>query len=279
MARYLLGQPVRVSTTVRDAAGTLVDPTVITVAVLAPAGTQVTYTTATSPAVVRDSVGAFHLDLPSAAAGHFQYVWTTTGSAAGVSTGAFDVVDPFDSELLSLDDAKQTLNLTSTTNDAELELYVAAVTDVVEAFIGPVGRRTVTETIYAEAGGELVLSTRPAISLTSLTPTWGSVYTVGQLILDATSGIIRPPTTLQFWGGPFIVVYVAGRPAVPPSVNLAARMLVEHLWATQRGEAGAPRLVGATDDYSAGVTPGFGFAVPNRVLELLEPYRIPSGVG
>jgi hypothetical protein len=44
------------------------------------------------------------------------------------------------------------------------------------------------------------------------------------------------------------------------------------LWDTQRGAAPVGPL--ATDDTFT--TPGAGFAVPNRAVELLAPYRQPS---
>lgn len=58
----------------------------------------------------------------------------------------------------------------------------------------------------------------------------------------------------------------------PAPVRLATLMLLDHLWETQRGPASNP-----VDDELG--TPGtFGFAVPNRVLELLAPY-MSSGIG
>jgi len=58
----------------------------------------------------------------------------------------------------------------------------------------------------------------------------------------------------------------------PAPVRLATLMLLDHLWETQRGPASNP-----VDDELG--TPGtFGFAVPNRVLELLAPY-MSAGTG
>lgn len=52
----------------------------------------------------------------------------------------------------------------------------------------------------------------------------------------------------------------------PAPVKLATLLLLDHLWNTQRGGAFTPV------DEETGTPYTFGFAVPNRVLELLAPY-------
>ena len=99
MARYPQGQPVRVSTTVRDTTGALVDAGALTLTVkLAQAdGTQATTGTYASPA--HDGVGLYHVDVPAVdltATGHYQYAWVSTGTGAGVAPGDFDVYDPYE---------------------------------------------------------------------------------------------------------------------------------------------------------------------------------------
>ena len=83
MSRYPLGQPIRLSTTVKDVTGTLVNAGAISLLVkLAQAdGTQAITGTYASPA--NDSTGTYHQDIPVtdlAAAGHYQYTWTSTGT-------------------------------------------------------------------------------------------------------------------------------------------------------------------------------------------------------
>lgn len=71
------------------------DPTTVTCTVRAPGGTVTTYTTATSPAVVKDSTGNYHLDLLLATAGDYKYKWVGTGTVADTQDGAFYVrADP-----------------------------------------------------------------------------------------------------------------------------------------------------------------------------------------
>lgn len=58
----------------------------------------------------------------------------------------------------------------------------------------------------------------------------------------------------------------------PTPVKLAALFLIDHLWQSQRGLAATP----ISGDEIVTVT-GTGYAIPNRVRELLEPYLSTSG--
>lgn len=185
--------------------------------------------------------------------------------------------------LLTLVEAKAQLNLTSDTDDAELQDYIDSVTTVIEEYCGPVEPREVTERHDAEGGRRvIVLRTTPALSLTSVTPvlTGGTTYPVDGLDLDPDTGQVRRLDGGRFRGLLLFTVQVgrAGVPPIPPTINLAARMLVQHLYRTQRPSRSGS-LAGGGDDYTVSEPiPGFGYAVPNRVLELLAPYRLPPGV-
>ncbi|MDX2681103.1 head-tail connector protein [Streptomyces sp. NY05-11A] len=181
--------------------------------------------------------------------------------------------------LLTLAEAKLQLNLTTDTDDTELQTYIDAVTAPIEEYIGPVEPREVIERHDAESGRRvLVLRTTPVLSVTSVTPLLdgGVSYPVDGLVLDPDTGEIRRRD--RGWFRDLLLVTVqAGREETSPTINLAARMLVQHLWRTQRPTRSGG-LAGGGEDYSVGQPiPGFGYAVPNRVLELLAPYRLPPG--
>jgi hypothetical protein len=182
--------------------------------------------------------------------------------------------------LLTLDDAKAQLNITGDSSDAELTAYIDAVTPVIEEYVGPVEARKVVEQHDAGSGRRvLVMRSTPVLSLTSVEPllTGGISYPVAGLVLDPDSGEIRPRDHRRFCGL-LEVTAQTGRSEVPATINLAARILVQHLWRTQR-PARSGALPGGGDDYSVSEPiAGFGYAVPNRVLELLAPYRLPPGV-
>src|SRR5882762_11179827 len=124
MSRYPLGQPVRVSTTIKDLTGSPVDAGALKLTVKKPDATTQDYLTPTHDGAAGS--GTYHQDIPAADAtqlGHYAYVWTATGAGAGVSgPAAFDIIDPFEVTVLSLQDAKDALNIQQTivTNDAEI---------------------------------------------------------------------------------------------------------------------------------------------------------------
>jgi hypothetical protein len=69
--------------------------------------------------------------------------------------------------------------------------------------------------------------------------------------------------------GRVMVTYVAGLTEVPANYGLASRIIVQHLWQTQRGSAGSPG-VGGLETPGAG-SYSYGYAIPNRAIELLGP--------
>jgi hypothetical protein len=281
LSRYPLGQPIRLSTTVRDVTGTLVNPTTLTLLVkLAQAdGTQLTTGTYSSP--VNDGTGLLHQDIPVtdlAAAGHYQYTWTATGTGAGVSFGEFDVFDPFETAVLPLADGKDALNIpqATTTSDAEIQSFIATIESNLEkATGGPVVNRTVTERSEMMAGQTVIpVRQRPLVSVTSITGASGGTIDIsGGLDLDASAGLIRRQLGLPFYG-PFFawlpqvnVTYVAGwGTSVPAAFNSFARIVLQNLWSSQRGQVSQP-LQGAGEMVTI---PGFGFAIPNLAAELLN---------
>ncbi|MCX5112208.1 phage gp6-like head-tail connector protein [Streptomyces sp. NBC_00378] len=178
--------------------------------------------------------------------------------------------------LLTLAEAKAQLDIETTTDDTELEAYIEALTAPIERLVGPVETREFTETVEGKAAS-LCLTWIPAVALVSITPTVGTggALDLSSVVLDPATGIVRHRAG-TFAGTLWTVTYTAGRGTVPPTINLAARLLLQHLWRTQYGAA---RGGGGADDYAVTEPiPGFGYAIPNRVLELLEAYKVPPGV-
>ncbi|MFD5033646.1 hypothetical protein ACFWM0_25045 [Streptomyces sp. NPDC058405] len=179
--------------------------------------------------------------------------------------------------LLTLDEAKAQLDIETDASDTELQAYVDALTPVIERYVGPVENRTVTEQVDGRST-RLALTQVPVVSVTSFTPVMlgGLAIAVDAMHLDGDAGVLRRLDGGVFYGGPWTAVYTAGRGAVPPTINLAARILLQHLWRTQYGAA---RGGGGADDFSVNEpVAGWGYAVPNRVLQLLEAYKLPPGV-
>jgi hypothetical protein len=285
MARFPLGQPVRQSTTVRqlnvDGTTTLVNPATLTLLVkLAQAdGTQATTGTYASPA--NDGTGLYHQDIPVTdltTVGHYQLTWTATGTGAGVSYGEFDVFDALaETSVLPLQDAKDALNIpqATTTSDTEIASYIATIRSSLEqATGGPLVNRTITERSEMMQNQTVIaVRQRPLVSVTSIASASGSAIDIsGGLDLDTNAGLIRRQLGLPFYG-PFFtwlpkvtVTYVAGwGVSVPAAFNTFARIVLQHLWTSQRGPAALP--MGGGEMVSV---PGFGFAIPNMAAELLN---------
>jgi hypothetical protein len=183
--------------------------------------------------------------------------------------------------LLTLDEAKAQLDIVSDSHDAELTAYIEAITAPIERHVGPVLDRPVSEIVRGR-GPALALTQAPVVSLTSLTPLsqGGAAIDVGEVYVDHDAGTLYRRDGGAFTGGPWHADYVAGRGGtVPPTINLAARILLQHLWRTQYGASRALGGIGGGDDYSVTEpTAGWGYAIPNRVLQLLEPFKVAPGV-
>lgn len=236
---------------------------------------QVTITPATGAAL-----GPFTATLVSV--GKYQYNWTasvvgrstwsgTTATHGIVPGDVIDVQPLAATGLMSLAGARSQLNLSSTVNDSELRLFIAAATAVVEDIVGPVIPRVVTE---QHTGASIMLNEYPVISVTSIAPysaaLGGTSYVTAELLVSQL-GLVELASGSSFSASTRTVVYVAGRAIIPPAISLAARIIVQHLWDTQRGGSNLP----LADD---GMVVGAGWAVPRRAIELLEPFRKSPGV-
>ncbi len=284
MAEYQLGQPIRVSTTVRDITGALVNATTLTLLVKVAAADGTWTTTGTYASPTLDSTGTYHQDIPASdltVAGHYQYTWTATGTGAGVSFGEFDVHDPWDQlriNVLSLADGKDHLNIpqSDTSSDTEIQAHIATITSSLERFTGgPLVNRSITERAEMLANQTVILvRQRPLVSVTQIvSASSGTIDISGGLDIDKNAGTVRRTLGLPFYG-PFFqwlpqvnITYVAGwGTSVPATFNLFARIVLAHLWESQRGPLARPSMGGG----DMVTMPGFGFAIPNMAAELLD---------
>nr|WP_237533073.1 head-tail connector protein [Streptomyces sp. SID685] len=170
-------------------------------------------------------------------------------------------------------DAKAQLNIADgdTSNDAELQGYIDAATAAVETQLGQVvDPRTVIDQLdFPQSVTSFLLRSVPVLSLTSLVSLDGSqswTTTAPAMYVDGAAGCVTvlsgPPVK-----GSVLATYQAGLTSVPPNYRLAALIIVQHLWETQRGTLGT--VMGGGDD--SGYTAGRGFAIPRRAIELLGP--------
>lgn len=195
-------------------------------------------------------------------------------------------------DLCTLDQAKAALDIPtgSVTDDGEIQQWISAATPIIEGIVGPVAARSVTES-HDGGGQTIVLRQLPASAVASVTEYVGVIpyaltviTTPDQATAYSCSFDPQAGTLTRRYGiGSSLfadgvdnvwVTYTAGYETVPPNVVEAAIELVRHNFeATQV----AGSNFGAGDNDSAYPSLGSGFAVPNRVIELLQPnQRLPG---
>jgi hypothetical protein len=256
---YELGDAVALSWTATASGGT------IALSITLPDGTtaspSITTTGATNTATYT-----------TAQAGRHVVAWTATGAVKDAYRDVFDVTDASDAGLVSLDDLKRHLNITTTTYDDELKAFGMVAADLVEGHCNRYWRRrTVVDTF--DAGGEAVnLTKTPIISITSVVAREVAVSTQNYRV-NLLTGRLR--YRWGFFPGDYedlVVTYVAGAAVVPPVVQQAALETTRHLWQTQRGAMGARSALSGDDFADRGM--GMSFSLPRRVTELLTSVRV-----
>lgn len=271
---YDLGDVVPLGVTVKDDGGTLVNAGSMALTITLP-----DLTTVIVDPVTPVSTGTYTYDYTTSQAGRHVVRWLATGAYANAYSDIVDVRPADPHFLFSLADAKKHLNIAAdyTDDDEEIRDWNAATTMVVERFAGPIVQRTVAERHRDRWMRSIVLRQTPAIALVSVQAvlTNGTSYDVSGLDLDGATGEVIRLDGGSFTG-PLNVTYTAGRTAIQANAAQAGRIILQHLWRTQRGTMGV-RLGG--EDYAVSEPiPGLGYAVPNRALELLEPDRLAPAV-
>jgi hypothetical protein len=248
--------------------GVLVNATTAALTITLPDGTAAPGITVTNPPT---PTGTYQYDyVTTTAPGPFKGRWLFT-MATGKTTAhveEFDVRPADPGYVMSLVSLKEHLNIPAakTDDDEELRDWMESVTRLIESKAGEVARKSYTE--RHNGGGSLWLRHPPVISVTSIEP-WlssGTTYAAAD-VRASESGRVELLSGRAFSGGPFAVTYVAGRAIVPANIRDAAKIILKHLWESKRGASALP--LQAADEMS--IVPGFGFAVPNRALELLAP--------
>lgn len=285
------GAAVPLTWTSTDTTGTPFEGTSVTLTVTLPDSTT------SSPAVTHQGSGVYVASFTSTQAGHHLVAWTATATGkADAFADTFEVQPAQDGTIVSLAEAKEILHLQGTTQfDAILQSYNASATNWIEYACGPVVPQIVTETIPSH-GTITVLGRPPVIELvpwasvpaelaaTGITVAdppspmirtrlYGIEWPLTQLYCDPRRGIVTHTSGLPFYYCAYIWQYQAGRQIIPSGIYDAAKITLEHLFQVERGGTGAA-------DTSAGESttflPGFGFAVPNRAIQLIQPYSAPS---
>lgn len=290
---YGIGQDVGLSTTVLDDTGAPAAAAEVVLTVTAPDGSTSTPTT-----MPTGTAGGYGAVVPNLAlAGVYLYRWTATGSGFDWSAeGQFQAAEEGAQQVVDLPSVKAHLNLTTVdqARDDELLGFIYAASELVRDIVGPVVPETRTE--YFDGGsGTVVVAWQPLVSVVSVTEYYGlSAFPLTEQQLGEqmnafafTVDRITGQLMRRTFGGQAAmfaigdknvkVTYTAGRSTVPWSVRLGALELIRHNWQmTQQSGRKSFRSAGAVYDGDAHIPSGF--AMPDRVIELLAPHRRPPGI-
>lgn len=262
MATYDLGDVVALAVEIRDAAGALANAGSIALTVTLPDGTTASVSTA------NPSTGTYTANYTPTVAGVYGALWVATGANASAHRDSFTVL-PAEVPLVSLDDVKARLNITDTDNDEELRRIMAAASARAAAAVKrALAPRTYTQTVdmtYAP-GRSVVVPTPALLSVSEVTEDATTVAAADYEISRDGQLLRRVGTT--YWTG---VVAITGTVGVAGDDLAIAQQgvleLTAHLWETQRTPMGRNAAL-------AGPVPGMGYALPNRVDEMLAPLRL-----
>lgn len=196
-------------------------------------------------------------------------------------------------DLLTLTEAKQAIGTTvaATDLDTTIAAYVTACSRLLDANCGPLVNRTYTAEAHNGGDYTIRLNYPPAATVTTVTEYQGTTavtvtqQTPGTLpnegyVHDTASGYLyrtQGGIDARWYQGRqnITVTYTAGRfastSAVDPRVKQAAGMLLRHLWAMQYGSGNI--MFGEAE-----VPVPVGFAIPNRVREMLASYWLVPAV-
>jgi hypothetical protein len=249
-------------------ASSRVDATAVTATVTKPDDTTASAT------VTHVTTGLYSVTYVTTMAGQHSIRIVATGTPARSTGDVFAVRSNSPVAILSLSDARDHLNMEpgDTVDDEELRGFIEAATVAVENYTHEaIARRSVTQVRDVAWGSQVALGVRPVLSVTSIVSTDGTTtWDPDNLDLDNTSGVLSYRTGGLLWGR-VVVTFVAGYEVIPANYLLAAKIIVGHLWETQRMPTmgrSAPGFGGEETPWTAeGVRSGY--ALPNRAVELL----------
>jgi hypothetical protein len=200
--------------------------------------------------------------------GSYGIAWTAVG---GGSLNDSVTVSTFTApSLLTIQECYLSLNMSAgmigSANDADMLIYAQAALGVVEGVVGPLTPRAVSQTF--DGGSSSVILKWAAGSILNVIENGQTIY---DWVPDLSAGIIRAGTS--WWNRPFWpgiqnveVQYMAGQGAVAVNARLAVREEFRFLW--QQGRQG--KHSGLDQQIISTSAVPEGFAIPNRVYELLQ---------
>jgi hypothetical protein len=267
---YELGDPVTLTTLVKDSSGTPANAGSMNLAITLPDGTA---GTVTNP--VTGTAGVYTYVYTATATGAHVATWTATGANAGVYVDTFHV-EQQPQGIVSLSEVKMKLRITRTSDDELLRSLILTASTLAE---GPEGtgqvwrRQTVTNEKHNGGGSSIIPFRRPVQSLTSITIDGvtgvAADYDVETWRITSGNGVTIGDSNRR---QNVLITYVVGSNAIPPSLRDAVIELVRHFYGITRGGTNLPRQ--EEPDF----TTSAGYLIPNRVTMAFRAHQ-DSGLG
>lgn len=288
---FYLGQDVPIAVGVVNDSGQPANAASVVATVTNPDGTTQT------PAVTNTATGSYQAIVPAVQQpGTYLVRWVAVGSFVFVYETQFQVQASAAEQIVDLPSVKAHLNmnLADTSQDAELLGFILAAGPIIRDIVGPILPEQHAQ--FFDGGvGTISLPWQPVMSIQSVTEYYGlSTFLLTEQQLGAqmnafayTADYVTGQLTRRTFGGQAAlfaigdknikVVWTAGRTDILYNVRLGALELIRHNWQlTQQGGRGRMRSSagGGGDEMSVPI----GFAVPDRVVEMLGPHRRPPGI-
>jgi hypothetical protein len=269
-------------------AGSVADPTTVTLAVTSPSGTTTTYTYPAS--ITKSSTGVYTKDIACSEADTWEYVWTGTGTASDVVAGTWTVLTTDLQRLYcSVEELKSRLAIGDTVDDFEIRIAIEAACRGIEDYCDRhFWRGSYTRTFVPEPGNWYgCLKVDDLVSITTLKTDEGGDGTFEQtwsasdyqlLPLNATARVESRPYTeiralARTWPayGPMIgqrddrveITGIFGWPKIPVAVKQACLILSADTFGLKDAKFG----VQAYGDFAMRIRDN------PRAQSMLKPYR------
>jgi hypothetical protein len=260
-----VGDSVPLAWDVADEDGNPVDAGTVTLTVTLPDGSD------SNPNVPAPAVtGEYRVTYVPATPGRYAWRAVTTVPATSFAD-VFEVRELVSPSMISLADAKRSLNIpaSTTTFDDELREYTEAVTRVVEDFVGPIVVRSYTRRLWGyDYCVRLPHTQVREITAITLVADGSSPVTISDLTIDSLTGIVRYKDNVsQFPYGELEFTYTVGRDVTQPSWTLAAKLILQSNWRSQLGNLPA---VQGDEDHLISSNQSVPFYMPAQALALLS---------
>jgi len=270
VTQFIVGQTLAFGLKTYDSAGALADVgTGPTATLTKPDGST------DSASVTKTATGTYRADYTADAAGRWTCLWDGSGANSGglPYPDVADVWPVSGGMVISLADARAALNIatTATAQDDEILLYIRAATAVIEDLSGAAVAGTKVESRSGSGKMALALYERPT-AITSVVQD-GVTLAATDYALDENGllwrGSSRGAGVWSDAGVANVVVTYTVASGLDANTILAARELVRHLYAIGQQPWRSP-YGGGLEDVAMTTVPA-GYAVPARVVQLLEP--------